>query len=400
MLIPSLYCSTFLILSNFRKWGFTLREHNHTGLKQSDFELKQSSGRSLRVLLLVPNVPGGIERLYSHIRDGKTADSSIHVEYFVSHDAKPMAVARFPGKLLHFAAKLLFTTQDLCHLNLSVRGSTLRCLCFSAIAGMLRKPYILHLHSGLYADFYRSCPPVVKRLISSMLRRAVHVIILSDEAQHFLCKEIGVSEKRVSYLPNAISAPATIPERSQHEAHLLYLGRLWGPKGTPELIEALASEELRSRNWKATLAGDGEIDRFRALVLAHGLQERVAIPGWVSLDEVKRLLIGAHILVHPSHCEAMPLAVLEGMGYGLAIVATPVGAVAQVIRSEENGILVEVGNTGELVAALCRMLDDSALRFRLATQARLDFEAEFDANAYRNKLDVVYRKALSTCSLT
>src|SRR5215212_6281431 len=58
---------------------------------------------------------------------------------------------------------------------------------------------------------------------------------------------------------------------------------IWQEKneGILELLDALQSSALASRQWKATLAGDGPVGSYRALVSKMGLQDRVSLPGWV-----------------------------------------------------------------------------------------------------------------------
>src|SRR5690606_20382816 len=110
--------------------------------------------------------------------------------------------------------------------------------------------------------------------------------------------------------------------------------------------------------WTATIAGDGEVDTYRRRAEALGLGSRVTFPGWVDGEQVAALLKESNILVLPSRVENLPLSLLEGMGYALCPVVTPVGAVEDVIRNGENGLLVPVGDAGALAAALARVCAD------------------------------------------
>lgn len=77
------------------------------------------------------------------------------------------------------------------------------------------------------------------------------------------------------------------------------------------------------------------------------------------------------------------MAILEGMAYGLAVVATPVGAIGDVIRDGETGLLVPPGDATALAAALRRVITDPGLRGRLGREARRLAQAEFDVAADR-----------------
>jgi glycosyltransferase involved in cell wall biosynthesis len=166
----------------------------------------------------------------------------------------------------------------------------------------------------------------------------------------------------------------------------VFLGYLGARKGVPELLEALASPALRALPWRATLAGDGLVDEFRARAHALGLKERVTFPGWLDQPSASALCAGADILVLPSHGEGLAMSVLEGLAHGLAVVATPVGAHAEVIEPETSGLLTPPGDVPALAAALARVIADPALRQRLRAGARERFLDRFEVTSYAARL--------------
>ena len=56
-----------------------------------------------------------------------------------------------------------------------------------------------------------------------------------------------------------------------------------------------------------------------------GLAGRITLPGWLDGVAVRQACMDADVLCLPSHAEGLAMAVLEGLAYGLAIIATPVG---------------------------------------------------------------------------
>ncbi len=70
-----------------------------------------------------------------------------------------------------------------------------------------------------------------------------------------------------------------------------------------------------------------------------GIEDRVVLPGWVGPSEVAELIAASDVLVLPSFDENLPMSVIEGMAAGLAIIATPVGAVKDIIIDGRTGIL-------------------------------------------------------------
>jgi glycosyltransferase involved in cell wall biosynthesis len=348
------------------------------------------------VIVLVPDARGGIESLFAQLLHAKRSHWLSEIEYFTSHDKRPLWMLRFPFKLLRFAVGIRGRRFDICHVNLSISGSTLRKTLFSWVCRIFGLPYMIHLHGGRHHEFFDCLPPLARAIIRSHFKHAQRVIVLGTFWRDYVLTKLGVDSAKVTVLPNAVSGPGSPPTRDRSgPPHILFLGQLSQRKGVPELLEALASQELKPIAWTATLAGHGDVANYAATARALGLAERVTFPGWMERQNVQRLLETAHILVLPSHAENLPLSLLEGMAYGLCPVVTPVGAVPDVIRDGENGFLVPVGDVEALADRLARLVREPALGARLAAQARADFEKHYDISDYRRKLEAVYYDVLN-----
>jgi len=354
------------------------------------------SNHFLKVIVLIPNVPGGMSGLFDQLRSHDRLPSKLYFRYFAAHDDQPMVVLRFPLKLVRFTIAVIGSRFKLCHINLSIRGSTLRKVIFGILCRLTRTPYVIHLHGASYQEFFADLPAFAKTIVQSFFNHAQRIIVLGTVWQNYVISEIGVDPAKVTILPNAVFAPKILSPRDESTPpHILFLGLLGKRKGVPELLQALASPDMKALLWTATLAGNGNVALYREKARSLGIGDRVAFPGWVGPKEVQRLLETAHILVLPSHAENLPLSMLEGMGYGLCPVVTPAGAVTDVIRDEENGLLVPVGNAKALAKALVDVVCHPEKRQRLAVQARLDFEANYDIRNYREKLEAIYLDVLA-----
>ncbi|WP_422027232.1 glycosyltransferase family 4 protein [Pyruvatibacter mobilis] len=351
-----------------------------------------------RLIVLVPEEGGGISRLFQQLQRGGGQDdrSRLEIDFFLSHDKRRGALLRFPGRLGRFLTRLVLRRPAACHINLASRGSTLRKAIFAWLCRRASVPYVLHLHGGGYRDFFCNLPAPLRSIVRAFFRRAARVIVLGQVWRDFVVEVIGVDPARVVILPNAVHGPDAVPNRDApgRVPQILFLGRLGPGKGIPELVEALARDDMRSLSWRAVLAGDGQVAETQAAVAAAGLDDRVEVPGWVGPEAVEALLAASDILALPSHVENLPLSMLEGMGYGLCPVVTPVGAVPDVIRDGENGLLVPVDDAAALASALARLVSDTELRDRLAVQARADFEVSYDIRHYRGKLEAIYLDVL------
>jgi len=76
------------------------------------------------------------------------------------------------------------------------------------------------------------------------------------------------------------------------------------------------------------------------------------------------------MLVVPSHGEGMPLAMMEAMAAGLPVVAMAVGAIPELVRHRETGLLVGPGAAGSLASAVDDLLATPAWAAALGASAR------------------------------
>jgi glycosyltransferase involved in cell wall biosynthesis len=148
------------------------------------------------------------------------------------------------------------------------------------------------------------------------------------------------------------------------------VGNLTPNKGQDVLLEAVRRLQPSHPGLRALLVGrDYTKGRFFREAAARGLGDTFDYAGF--LDDLAPYLAKARVLVLPTRQrEGMPTALLEGMLAGLAVVATRVGGVSEIVTHEHNGLLVPPNDPGALAAALDRVLRDHALRRALASTGR------------------------------
>ena len=303
----------------------------------------------------------------------------------------PLSAFYLMAAAIRIAGAGIAGRPSLMHVNITGRGSTIRKLALTAVARAAGLPYVLHIHDYDYAVDVRARGGLMRRLVRGMFAAAAQIVVLGTEAERTFRAALGLPDAPILVLPNAVPDPHPAPRAAPtvaaaEPAHLVFLGHLGARKGVPELLEALASPALAALPWRATLAGNGRVDEFRARAAALGLADRVAFPGWIDQPAASALCAAADILVLPSHAEGLAMAVLEGHAHGLAVVATPVGAHAEVIEPERSGLLVPPGDVAALGAALIRVIGDPALRERLRAGARQRFLDRYDVQPYAVRL--------------
>jgi glycosyltransferase involved in cell wall biosynthesis len=314
--------------------------------------------------------------------------------------------SRGPGHIifspLHFARCLATIVvksprRPLLHIQVAGRGSTIRKLIVVHLGSLLQLPMVLHLHDYNYRDSFQRFPKPIRLAARSMFRLPERVVVLSKADRDLVVTTFGVKPGRVEIVPNAVPSPAR--DRSTVSRcgppHILFLGNPSRRKGVHDLIQALATEPLSNLDWRVTIAGGGgELEGFRKQVRAAGLLERVTFPGWVDRNATAGLLESADMVVLPSYEEGMAMSVLEGISYGLCVVSTPVGGLAEVVEDGISGLVVRPGDVGGLANALATCVAKPALRARLGAGAAERFAQKFDISRYPDRMTRIYEDAV------
>ncbi|HUP96561.1 MAG TPA: glycosyltransferase family 4 protein [Usitatibacter sp.] len=301
-------------------------------------------------------------------------------EYIATHcdGSKAKKAMKAATSWLAFMGRLLGGMVALLHVHIASDASFWRKSLFIVPARFFGVPYILHMHGGDFATFYRKrCGPIARAFLRSLYRHAEVVIALSEEWRAALAEAIpGI---RLVVVPNPVEMPATPAAVEEGPVRVLYLGVVKEAKGVYDLLNAWTVVLAAHPDAKLVLAGSGELDRARALATELGIADSVELPGWTAGEAKAALLRTAHVFVLPSHFEALPMAVLEAMAAGLPIVATRVGGIPDAVAHERDGILFEPRDRAQLAQALARLVADPALRASMGASSRRHAAETFSA---------------------
>ena len=166
--------------------------------------------------------------------------------------------------------------------------------------------------------------------------------------------ELGIDRKKIIEIPTGIEERwlNSKPKRVEQKRKFVFVGRYERRKGIRELNRALF-ELLKEKNFEFHFIGIIPNDKKIS-------SENIIYHGSISdVERIKTVLRNSDVLVCPSHSEGMPNVILEAMASGLAIIATDVGAVNLMVRSN-NGWLIKSGSHVALKNALCDAMEMSA----------------------------------------
>jgi len=193
------------------------------------------------------------------------------------------------------------------------------------------------------------------------------------------------------------AAPATCAEIEQVKARgefvLGYIGRLVTAKGLDHLLRAVAS--LPERRVHLCMIGEGpQREELEALARELGIAARVKFHGYRAdrLSFLKQM----DAFVLPSLSEGIPRCVMESMAANVPVIATDIPGCRVVIEDGQTGLLVPVAQSQGLSTAIARLVDDPALRARLAAAGKAHVEKEFSAATMALRYQELYREVTGT----
>jgi glycosyltransferase involved in cell wall biosynthesis len=249
-----------------------------------------------------------------------------------------------------------------------------------ALLSMVRAagvPRIVHVHAR------------PDRAVLPVLRRALHgatVILLSPT----LRADLGdaVTDDQICYVANGVADVGEFARARGAVPRVLFLSNLLVDKGPLILVDALAELARRGLAFGATFAGAATREVDAARLGNH------AYVGAVTGDAKLRLFHDHDVFAYPSLRDASPIAVIEAMSAGLAIVASDVGAIAEI--TGETALLVPPGDPRKLADALAQLITVPSLRVELGRAARERYLARYTLECFETALADAITSALSS----
>jgi glycosyltransferase involved in cell wall biosynthesis len=167
------------------------------------------------------------------------------------------------------------------------------------------------------------------------------------------------------------------PELAAKPNLVLFLGRLEAKKGIYDLLDAVAEVRAAVPDVRLVCAGDGDRIGVARYAERLGIADAVKFTGYVGPSGKRALLEHAAVFALPSYDEALPVSLVEAMSAGIAVVASPIGGIAEVVADGASGLLVAPGDKAGLERALRRLLIDREFSARLGKAARESARARF-----------------------
>jgi glycosyltransferase involved in cell wall biosynthesis len=350
------------------------------GTPQFVRDLATVEALTYRTTVLVPSVPGCPSRevdgalevrrfRYFPSRWEDLADGAI-LENLRSRKSRwAQVIPLFLAEVLAIRREVRVAKPDVIHVHWLIPQG------LAAMIAARKVPKLVTAHGG---DVYALRDRVSRLLIGAVLKNAQAVTTMNTDMRDRLV-ELGADPATTVVLSMGADVTAIRPLAAAAErrtGRILFVGRLVEKKGISVLLEAL--KLLGEIGYDLRLVGDGPL-RSQLALESSGLS--ATFVGVLGRDAVAAELGAASIAVFPSIAAAsgdqdgLPVALMEAMSVGCAVVASDLPGLRDAIVDGESGLLTTPGSAEELAAAVGRLLRDPELCDQLGRAAAIRAES-------------------------
>ncbi len=248
--------------------------------------------------------------------------------------------------------------------------------------------------------------PAYLAATKEMLAAVSRVLVRSESLGRALVA-IGCAPEKIELQRTGIPL-ADFPFRERtapanDEWRLLQVSRLIEKKGLQTTLRAFARFREEFPNAKLTIAGEGpQKNELMELARALEIAGAVEFAGFLSQSDLRDLLYGSHIFLHPSETgadgnqEGVPNSMLEAMASGLPVFATQHGGIPEAVNDGGNGILVEERDHDALGNALIELVKTPERLQQMGRAAAQSVAAHFDQASQSRRLEQIYLREIGS----
>ena len=284
-------------------------------------------------------------------------------------------------------------------------------LCSRSLVGGMRDVYLLallyfsdvrvlnHLHGSDFQTYLDSLPHLYQSLVKTLFRRVdKHAVLVDGMEKEFLTV---TSIQNVQVIPNFYRLDKLEREISHSEIrnvdvlNVVYLSSIMPSKGIFHLIDAIKKVNNRNKKFRLLVAGgflgddcNGLSEVKEKFEFELNNNDFIEYQGIIGDKDKTALLKSSHIFSLPSYyrSEAVPLAILESMAVGCAVITTRYKYLPTFVKSGQNGELVNVKSVNDLAEKLQNLYDDREKLIRIMKNNQLQAKAMYSESVYKDNI--------------
>lgn len=303
-----------------------------------------------------------------------------------------MKYLRFIGAYFITFWKLLTRRYAMCYLAITCHGmGFLKDAPFVLLCKLFGNKVIIHQHNKGMSCCIDKKP---YSWLLPLVYKNTKVILLSWHLYPDI--EKVVKKEQIIICPNGIPGIAEKEqnvERCNDVPQLLFLSNLIPSKGVYTLLDACKILKEKGYTFVCNFIGgestDITKDVFKKAVDERGINNVVIYHGPKYGKDKVAHFINADIFIHPTSNDCFPLTLLEAMQYGLPIITTNIGGIADIVQNNNNGYIVECKNPTALAVAIEDLLANKQKRVEFGDNGYRLFKEKFTLEQFnRNMLEI------------
>ena len=261
-------------------------------------------------------------------------------------------------------------------------------LPIALLVKLFGKKLILHLHNKGVSNFQHR---LFDHLLYKILFKNSKVILLSER----LFTDISnyISKKDVYFCPNGIPDVFDLKNKAKKNeiTDILFLSNLIESKGVLILLEALKLLKDEGVQFHCNIVGgEGNISSKQLIkkISDLNLDEYVIFQGKKYNNEKYDILKSSDIFVFPTFYpnECFPLVLLEAMQFNLPIISTNEGGIADIVKNNKTGLIVEKENSQQLSEKIKWLIDNPQKAKSMGEKARYYFLKNYTLEVFEKRL--------------
>lgn len=188
-------------------------------------------------------------------------------------------------------------------------------------------------------------------------KKAEYIVTLTEKDKMYYLEALPKMKSKITSIYNPTPYKDVEVDNGLRENIVLSVGRLTYQKGFDILLKTWSNIEKSMNDWKLLIVGSGEeYDNLIQIIKEYGLKNVEFIAATNKIDEIYKK---AKIYVSTARFEGLPMTMIEAQSFGLPIISFDYDTgPSDIVKSGEDGYLIENGNTEELNKALIGLMDN------------------------------------------
>jgi glycosyltransferase involved in cell wall biosynthesis len=260
---------------------------------------------------------------------------------------------------------------------------------------LTRTPYVLTVHLGDVPG----AMPETEKLFQILKPFTIPIwkgaACITAATEHIRQLAQAAYNLEVIHIPNGIDLDLQTqsPPEPKNPPRLVFMGRFTAQKNPLFLLEAL--KLIDKLPWELNMVGDGPLlPAVKERIAALGLQNHIHLHGWVSLDEVTRVMQDSDILLMPSRSEGLSIVGIKALAHGLAILGSDIEGIKEILVDGVNGIACPVDDQDAFARGLQALLGNAA-KLKEMKQASRALASNFDLNRNFARYEEIFQSISS-----